>query len=197
METSLRSKIATPAAAQPKAVQDVDLYLARAILILMRESPAKEGDPNNMKEILMKVIESDPYIDEYLDSVEPSPGSAVFLKNIRTAWAARKKYVATGKIKKYDPVMPEERSEDIRALAEILARTGSTVLSSDYTWNPEKIRKLPEVIRAIEAEINHPIKVETVKPQETYLHREKKMYIDAQLWISLQIQPVIRISLDK
>lgn len=187
----------------PKSVQDVDLYLARSLVMLKyneSSEPFVKSDPQTVQQMLAAVIASDKYIDELIDSITPSERSKIFLKNVTSIWNMRKKYVAAGKLPVYEPTFEPfagETQKTVEDIRDTLLRTGSTVLSSDYTWNPDHAARLPELIKSLEESTGSTIKLETIHPSDAYLHREKKMYFDSQLWISLQIQPAIKISLDK
>ena len=202
----------------PKAVQDIDLHLAISLLILKRELEeagvytTSDSDPNSLTSMLdcitnVKNIPSRKnWQTEIVSNITPEimckSGriAPAFLRNIQVIIEMKDKYVDEGKIKPYTASRPVRESvqEDLENVIAQLKRSGSTVMSSDYFWDPEMIARLPEALKEIEKAIGCKVKLhDPLAPAEPITHREKQKYVDSQLWVYTQIVPMIVISIEK
>ena len=181
-----------------KSVQDMDLYIARSLMILRAALRQKEAvGPATTQDMLRWITEGNTIPSDLQASSEISP---LFLKSVKAAIETRNKNMAAGNIPKYEPT-PEQmiyiQEREIDDICMQIMKTGSTVISSDYVWAPEKIKELPDLIKNIEAKTGKKIKVhEPSNLPDVLTHREKKEYMDTQLWIYTQILPVIKLSID-
>lgn len=202
----------------PKAVQDIDLHLAISLLILKRELEeagvymTSDSEPDSLASMLDCVTKTrnmpsrKNWQTEIVSNMTPEimckSGRIApsFLRNIQVIIEMKDKYTAAGKIRPYTAsrFVRESVQEDLENVIAQLKRSGSTVMSSDYFWDPEMIAKLPEALKEIEKAIGCKIKLhDPLAPAEPITYREKQKYIDSQLWVYTQIVPMIVISIEK
>lgn len=200
----------------PKVARDIDLYLAKSLLIIRNElydaiaRKLDESEPVTIRDMLNEIAKA-PSNKEYqtvlvsrLQSSQDtlfktSHISPIYFKSVIEALDIRDKYAAEGKIAPYkvtDLPAVEVSDEEITQITAQLLRSGSTVLSSDYTWDPEKIQDLPRVINKLENLTHHKLRCEQIDNSDPAVHREKKILLDSQIWMSIQDMPVIKVSLD-
>lgn len=195
----------------PKAVQDIDLHLAISLLILKRELEeagaytASVSDPDSLMGVLDCITRKQTIPDiasRFTPEVMCKCGRIApsFLRNIQLIINLRNKYTESGRIIAYTANKPAKDPEQIE-LDDVIAqlrRSGITVMSSDYFWDPEMIAKLPDALKEIEDKIGQKIKLhDPLAPADRTPHREKQRFIDSQFWMSIQIVPAIVVSIEK
>ena len=201
----------------PKVARDIDLYLAKSLLIMRNElydaiaRKLDASEPVTVRDMLREVTRA-PSHKEYqtvlvsrLQSSQDtlfktSHISPIYFKSVLEALDIRDRYAAEGKIAPYkveDLPAAEASDEEIAQIATQLTRSGSTVLSSDYTWDPEKIQDLPRVVSKLENLVHHKLRCEQIDNSDPAVHREKKILLETQIWMSIQDMPVIKIAVDK
>lgn len=193
----------------PKAVKDIDLHLAISLLIMKREleevgAYVASGLNPTLDNMLQRIAnnETQEVVIDLTPEIICGSGriSNSFLRNIQMILEIRSKYVEAGKIKPYKPakLIKDQEQESLDDVVNQLKRSGRTVLSSDYFWDPAKIEQLPDVVKSIEAQIGKKVKLhDPVAPGEPITHREKQKLIDSQFWTSIQIVPAIVVSIEK
>lgn len=200
----------------PKVARDIDLYLAKSLLIMRNElydaitRKLDKSEPVTIRDMLNEITRA-PSRKEYqtvlvsrLQSSQDtlfktSHISPIYFKSVIEALDIRDRYAAEGKIAPYEVEnLPaaEASDEEIAQIAAQLTRSGSTVLSSDYTWDPEKIQDLPRVVSKLENIVHHKLRCEQIDNLDPAVHREKKILLETQIWMSIQDMPAIKISLD-
>lgn len=206
-----------------KVIREIDLYLARSLMILRHEYEAATctapaaSEPRTISDMLKCIAQQSPVNKKYEQTLiarltpetvcASGSISPIFLKNVKLTLDLRNSYAASGKIKSYDPTtgsaaetgnQADNAEEELEDMITQLTKSGVTLLSSDYLWDPEKIASLSDLKKTLESRVEKKITIhDRINPAESYLHREKKMYIDKQIWISLQILPAIKVTVDK
>lgn len=201
----------------PKVARDIDLYLAKSLLIMRNElydaiaRKLDKSEPVTIRDMLSEIARAPSrkkYQTVLVSRLQSSQDtlfktshiSPIYFKSVIEALDIRDKYAAEGKIAPYEVTdLPAIEASDgeIAKIAAQLSRSGSTVLSSDYTWDPEKVLNLPRVLSKLEQIMNHKLRCERIDEENPAIHREKKILLDSQIWMSIQDMPLIKISLDK